>query len=87
MSQAKENKFEQGLEIAPGVRYGGTEQLAQDKIEARMRLLAMPPESAQKLVEQTLYPQNWDVRPEDIKWEESISTSYDEDDDETEANA
>ena len=37
MSQAKDNEFEQGVEIAPGVKYGGTEQLAQDKIEARIR--------------------------------------------------
>lgn len=87
MSQAKENEFEQGIEIAPGILYGGTEQLAEDKIAARMRLLAMPPESAQKLVEQTLYPQSWDVRPEDIKWEESIPTNYGEEDDEAEANA
>lgn len=56
MSQAKENELEQGVEIAPGVKYGGTEQLAADKIEARMRLLAMPPEAAQRIVEQTLYP-------------------------------
>ncbi|PSB43220.1 hypothetical protein C7B80_24875 [Cyanosarcina cf. burmensis CCALA 770] len=87
MSQAKENELEQGIEIAPGVKYGGTEQLAVDKIEARMRLLAMPPEAAQRIVEQTLYPQYWDVRPEDIKWEESIPTNYGEDNDEAEANA
>jgi hypothetical protein len=87
MSQAKKNELEQGIEIAPGVKYGGTEQLATDKIEARMRLLAMPPEAAQRIVEQTLYPQHWDVRPEDIKWEESIPTNYGEDNDEAEANA
>lgn len=87
MSQAKDNEFDQGVEIAPGVKYGGTEQLAQDKIEARIRLLAMPPAEAQKLVEETLYPQKWDVHLEDIKWEESISTNYGEDDDEAETNA
>lgn len=87
MSQAKNNEFDQGIEIAPGVKYGGTEQLAQDKIEARMRLLAMPSAEAQKLVEQTLYPQKWSIRLEDIKWEESISTSYGEDGDEAETNA
>lgn len=84
MSQAKENEFEQGIKIAPGIGYGGTEQLAQDKIEARIRLLAMPPAEAQKLVEETLYPQKWSIRLEDIKWEESISTNYGEDDDEAE---
>lgn len=87
MSQARDNEFDQGIEIAPGVKYGGTEQLAQDKIEARIRLLAMPPAEAQKLVEQTLYPQKWSIRLEDIKWEESISTNYGEDDDEAETNA
>ena len=87
MSQQKDNEFDQGIEIAPGVKYGGTEQLAQDKIEARMRLLAMPPAEAQKLVEQTLYPQKWSIRLEDIKWSESISTNYGEDDDEAETNA
>lgn len=86
MSPAKENELEQGIEIAPGVRYGGTEQLAADKVEARMRLLTMNPEEAQRLAEQTLYPQYWDFCPEDVKWEESIPTSCSEDDD-VEANA
>ena len=55
MEQAK-NEGNAGIEIAPGVWYGGTEQLAKEKIEARMRLLAMPPEEAQRVVETTLYP-------------------------------
>ena len=52
--------------------------LAQEKINARLRLLAMSPESAQKLVEQTLYPQYWEFRSEDNIWEESIPTNYGE---------
>ncbi len=50
-----------------------SEQLAQKKIEARIRLLAMPPEEAQKLAEQTLYPQYWKLHSEDNVWEESLS--------------
>ncbi len=81
MSEAQENEFDPGIEIDPGVFYGGCEELAQDKIEARMRLLAMPVLEAQKLVEQTIYPHQWEVRPEDIKWEGSSLIS--ECDDET----
>lgn len=50
MNQSEENEFDPGIEIYPGVFYGGCEELAQDKIEARMRLLAMPTEEAQKIV-------------------------------------
>ena len=86
MTQANQDReSDPGIEIAPRVRYGRTEQLAQAKIEDRMRLLAMPPEQAQELMQQTLYPQYWDVRLEDIKWEESFPTC-DVQDDETEAN-
>jgi hypothetical protein len=51
-----------------------SKQLAQEKIEARERLLAMSPLEAQKLVEQTLYPQYWQVRREDNIWQESPSS-------------
>ncbi|MBR8828812.1 MAG: hypothetical protein DSM107014_13075 [Gomphosphaeria aponina SAG 52.96 = DSM 107014] len=57
-----------------------SEQLAQEKIEARKRLLAMPPEEAQKQVEKTLYPQYWELSLEDNIWEESIPTYYGETD-------
>ena len=53
-------------------------ELAQKKIEARLRLLAMPPEEAQRIVEQTLYPQLWECRIEDHEWEESLPTYYGE---------
>ena len=39
-------------------------QFAEQKTEARMRLLAMPPEEAQSLVDQTLYPQFWNYDPD-----------------------
>lgn len=71
MSKSKENEFDPGIEIYPSVFYGGCEEYAQEKIEARMRLLAMPKDEAQKIVEQTIYPHLWEVRPEDIKWEGS----------------
>jgi hypothetical protein len=54
--------------------------LAQQKIEARLQLLAMPPEEAQKIVEQTLYPQFWECRTEDYRWEESLPSHYGETD-------
>ena len=76
-----------GLEIAPGVWYGGLEQLAQAKVQARVRLLAMPPEQAQQIVEQTLFPQCWDVRSEDIRWEESLPTDDWDDDDEAKVDS
>ncbi len=82
MSEPEENEFEPGIEIYPGVFYGGCEEYAQNKIEARMRLLAMPKEEAQKLASQTIYPQLWEVRPEEIKWEGS-SLSFEDEDDET----
>ena len=67
MSQDKNSEFNSGIKIYPGVFYGGCEELAQDKIEARMQLLAMPKEEAQKLVAQTIYPNFWEVHLEDIK--------------------
>lgn len=76
-----ENVVEQGIEISPGVEYGGTKQLAQEKIKARMELLAMPPSEAQKLVDMTLYPQYWSLRLENLKWSETIPSHYGEDDD------
>ena len=79
MSQDKDSEFDSGIEIYQGVSYGGCEELAQDKVEARMRLLAMPKEEAQKLVEQTIYPHLWEVRPEDIKWEEFSLNSENDD--------
>lgn len=57
------------------------DRLAQEKIEARLQLLAMPPEEAQKLVDMTLYPQYWEFRSEDHVWEEFILTYYGEETD------
>ncbi len=56
-----------------------SERLAQEKIEARMRLLAMPPSEAQKLTNQTLKPQYWKFDPSNHVWDESIPTRYGED--------
>lgn len=58
-----------------------SERLAQEKIEARMRLLAMPPDEAQKLANQILQPQYWKFDPSTHVWEESIPTHYGEDTD------
>ncbi|MBO3463813.1 hypothetical protein G7B40_025940 [Aetokthonos hydrillicola Thurmond2011] len=46
-----------------------------------MRLLAMPPEEAQKLANQTLYPQYWKFHPSTHVWDESIPAHYGEDSD------
>lgn len=62
------------------ISYEESQRLAQEKIDARIRLLAMPPESAQKLIEQTLYPQYWEFYSEDNIWEETIPTNYGETD-------
>ncbi len=56
------------------------EQLAQLKIEARLRLLAMDPETAQHLADQTLQPQNWTHALDNEIWDESIPTTYGETD-------
>jgi len=56
-----------------------SERLAQEKIEARIRLLAMPIEAAQKLANQTLQPQYWKFDPSAHLWDESIPTHYGED--------
>lgn len=55
-----------------------SEDLAAEKIAARKKLLAMPPEEAQALVNQTLYPQYWTLDPNQDPWEESIDTHYGE---------
>ncbi|PSB01403.1 hypothetical protein [Merismopedia glauca] len=64
----------------PGIEYGGSEELALAKIEARQKLLAMPPLEAQKLVDMTLYPQYWSCNTEEFIWDESIPTYYGETD-------
>ena len=57
-----------------------SEELAAEKIVARQKLLAMPPEEAQALVNQTLYPHLWTLDPDQEPWEESIETHYGETD-------
>lgn len=50
-----------------------------------MRLLAMPTEEAQKIIEQTIYPHSREVRPEDIKWQGSSLSSESADDDKSDS--
>jgi len=57
-----------------------SEELAAEKVVARQKLLAMPPEEAQALVNQTLYPHLWTLDPDLEPWEESIETHYGETD-------
>ena len=48
-------------------------ELEQQKIDARMKLLAMNPEEAQELVNQVFFPHLW--KPVDVLWwEESIDS-------------
>ena len=70
-----------GLTSAPGLETGlDSAALAEQKIAARLRLLELPPEEAQAIVEQTLYPQLWQCRAEDHHWEESLPSQYGETD-------
>ncbi len=64
----------------PFRNYSTREQLAYDKIQAREKLLSLPPKIAQTQVEQTLYPQYWEYQTNENPWEESIPTSYGETD-------
>jgi hypothetical protein len=52
------------------------QQLAQDKIKARKELLNLLPIEAQNLVNQTLYPELWQLDLNNSSWEESIPTDY-----------
>ena len=52
----------------------GIISLQEEKAEARMRLLQLSPQEAQKQAEATLYPQLW--QPNRTAWEESIPTTY-----------
>ncbi|MEO0377224.1 MAG: hypothetical protein AAF329_21955 [Cyanobacteria bacterium P01_A01_bin.17] len=58
-----------------------SEDLAAEKIAARKKLLSMPPEEAQALVNQILHPHLWELDPDQEPWEESIETHYGEYDD------
>lgn len=57
-----------------------SEELAAEKIAARQKLLSMDPSEAQQLVNQTLYPEYWELDPDQEPWEESIETHYGETD-------
>lgn len=52
------------------------QKLAQEKIEARQKLINLSAKEAQKLVDQTLYPEYWDFNINEHSWEESIPTNY-----------
>jgi hypothetical protein len=52
------------------------QQLEQDKIKARKDLQNLSPKEAQNLVNQTLYPELWQIDLTDNSWEESIPTNY-----------
>ena len=69
--------FSAGVTSALGL---DSKALAQQKIAARLRLLELPLEEAQAIVEQTLYPQLWECRAEDHHWEESLPSHYGETD-------
>jgi hypothetical protein len=66
-----------GLDLAEDL---APESLAQQKKQAREKLLSLEPKIAQNQVNQTLYPQLWVYDPEANPWDESIPTSYGETD-------
>jgi hypothetical protein len=49
------------------------EDLLEQKIQAREHLLKLPPEEAQRIVDQVLYPQYWQAIDVTI-WEESLES-------------
>mgnify|MGYP000157662523 CR=1 FL=1 len=51
------------------------ESLAIVKVEQRQKLLRLDPETAQKIVNQTLYPQLWQ-RDHSRPWTESLEPDY-----------
>ncbi len=51
------------------------QKLAQEKIEAR-KILKLTQKKAEKLVNQTLYPEYWQFDIREHSWEESIPTHY-----------
>ena len=50
----------------------------QQKIEARQKLLELPPQEAQKQVESILYPQYWQLEQNQSPWQESFYPDDDE---------
>jgi hypothetical protein len=77
----RENNNTSNSDINDDIIVSSTEsaRLAEEKTNARMRLLAMPPTEAQKLVDQTLQPQCWKFDPSNCVWSESIPTHYGDD--------
>jgi hypothetical protein len=53
-------------------------KLEQDKIKARKALEKLNPQEAQNLVNQTLYPELWQLDLSSSSWEETIPTNYEE---------
>lgn len=51
-------------------------KLEQEKIEARAKLQQLPPKEAQNLVNETLYPQWWQMDLSSHSWEETIPINY-----------
>jgi len=52
------------------------EKLEREKIEARVKLQQLPPLEAQNIVNQTLYPQWWQMDLSSHAWEETIPINY-----------
>lgn len=55
-----------------------TEDWNLQKIEARQKLLALPPEEAQAIVESILYPQYWRLDLNQSMWQDSFYPDDDE---------
>jgi hypothetical protein len=52
------------------------QKLAEEKRKAREKVLKLSPKEAQTLVNQTLYPEYWELDITENSWEESIPTNY-----------
>jgi hypothetical protein len=58
--------------------------LAQEKVEARQRLLEMPPQQAQEIVNNILFPELWDIDLENLGWSDRLAIPSKDDDEDDE---
>jgi hypothetical protein len=56
--------------------------LAQEKVEARQRLLKMPPQQAQEIINNLLFPELWDIDLENMGWSDRLAIPCEDDDEE-----
>jgi hypothetical protein len=58
--------------------------LAQEKVEARQKLLEIPPQQAQELVNNILFPELWDIDLKNINWSDRLAIPCEDDNEDDE---